>query len=160
MSRDAGGSARPSDHNCCLDRAAVTMRGISASRVAALSQFTQAPSPCIFPLYTHVQASVRVPNAPLPRTTVSPVVRGNCSNTKGGAQPPKDTCCSFKLTRVSSLWLPGRMQSNGHRSLGRESLRSRETHSKDLWLRPQRVMSSNVVQLWSSNSLIYSTFKA
>lgn len=29
------------------------MRGISPRRVAALSQFTQAPSPRIFPLYAH-----------------------------------------------------------------------------------------------------------
>lgn len=37
------------------------MRGISASRVAALSQFTQALSPRIFPLYTRAHAFTRTP---------------------------------------------------------------------------------------------------
>lgn len=85
-----------SDHNCCLDRAAVTMRGISAGRVVALSQFTQAPGPHFFPCKcihacTKVHAYTQTPSPPMPWHTTSPVACGNCSNTHKEREKERET---------------------------------------------------------------------
>lgn len=107
------------------------MRGISASHVAALSQFTQAPSPR-FPLYTHAFAHAHKQHHHLCRRRqrhLLPVATAQSRDGEregGGRQAANVTPSHFEFS--SFTWLPGRIQASWHGSIS-----SQQSHSAESW---------------------------
>lgn len=98
----------PSDQNCCLDRAAVTMRGISARRVAALSQFTHSRRPKV--PHTHMQSPHTHMQSPHTHThnshLSSPVTGVNCSDTQRAHVAHQTESSIFSITHTEEKPAP------------------------------------------------------